>query len=1148
MIFFYPSLNFYLFLFISIIEFTLLYSREVNKWRGAIFTTHKPSSSVYNKRNKYKKLYILCKYNYLKNVKSKKKKFYVEKIKDFVSLIGGEVKINHGTFKDCHGVILDIKKTEKDEYEFLVVINQNELVKYPKNILKKFGKSYWFNIKELQIQKIKNSFFNNYNNFYNKKEQPQNKQENNLNNIKEQLNNIHENLLLQYGHEINGDDFFMDPLDDFTSKGDAQPNIDLPINKDIEMDGDKNVCEDINKDIEMDGDKNVCEDTNKDIEMDGDKNVCEDINKDIEMDGDKNVCEDIHKDILTNNDKHVKYSCNYEIKKKKKEKKSCEEIFANEEMSDLESLKNCYMKGDRIQLRSNFCHSIIKKIEKNYIYEDLLNIYKEKRHVSNMVVCFYILKQLVKIYNFEKEDKYFHDLFLKKVIHNNIFETILLDIKYFLEKKEIYRVVDKTWLLWILIKLNIHKEEKYKEIFQHILCYLVEYIHFDILKKLNTKSLCAILWSLAKCSYFNFKIYKKILYFLQKYISILTCHDISNIYYSLSLVNYKDNFFFDLLDKEIEKKINKFPIQSLMNIIWAMTKSKRNNSSFKLIKDKLLFFSTNLDIRNISLFLWCLNKNHYYKVNINFKGKNFEHLNIKQAMQLLIFFNYNKNKYVEYLKYVLNFLLQNIHVLNNQEICFLTYSLVKLNLLKKTFPKIKEHILQRNIKYFNIIDINMLILSLNNSNIYDKSLLTYLLQSLRNILNQNIHRTINNNHNNNNNNNNNNSHNDLLLKKTFKEKENCTNLNFIMKNLSEMKLYDQTILLKYVFFYSNNIKNISLDDLVDYLFYTTSVYYPHNTNISNVSKEKYKNDNKKVINNNNMYNHNMFNDDVFYEKVYSRLIINKDDIILREQNMRNIYHHYLNKIVLFLKEKLKQFEAQSFLEYFNYQNLEPQQNDITEKYSKKNDTFTFNYRIEKEEEEVKKLNELILDKQNVEPQNHLQNNISNEEFYSFVNANDEQNQTSDKLESNDINQKGHNNLNNKDMNQKGHNNLKNKDINEKCENFQINYINGKCNNVVKKTVHFKSLNSLIHLFYSFSFMNIFDKKKIDFYFDNLYIVINTKKKEMTAYQWLLIKDLINLSNIKNKSQWHMLLDKVHTYVNNDDELENQKFETINIDI
>ncbi|ETW61645.1 hypothetical protein PFMC_02563 [Plasmodium falciparum CAMP/Malaysia] len=225
---------------LSIIEFTLLYTREVNKWRGAIFATHKPSSSVYNKRNKYKKLYILCKYNYLKNVKSKKKKFYVEKIKDFVSLIGGEVKINHGTFKDCHGVILDIKKTQKDEYEFLVVINQNELVKYPKNILKKFGKSYWFNIKELQIQKIKNSFFNNYNNFYSKKEQPQNKQENNLNNIKEQLNNIHENLLLQYGHEINGDDFFMDPLDDFTSKGDAQPNIDQPINKDIQMDGDDN--------------------------------------------------------------------------------------------------------------------------------------------------------------------------------------------------------------------------------------------------------------------------------------------------------------------------------------------------------------------------------------------------------------------------------------------------------------------------------------------------------------------------------------------------------------------------------------------------------------------------------------------------------------------------------------------------------------------------------------------------------------------------------------------------------------------------------------------------------------------------------------------------------------------------------------------
>ncbi|SOV14354.1 conserved Plasmodium protein, unknown function [Plasmodium gaboni] len=1106
MIIFYPSLNFYLFLFISIIKFTLLYTKEVNKkWRGTIFGTYKPSSSLYNKRNRYKKLYILCKYNFLKNVKSKKKNLYVEKIRNFDSLIGGEVLIKHGTFKDCHGVILDIKKTQKDEYEFLVVINQNELIKYPKNILKKFGKSYWFNIKELQIQKIKNSFFNDYNNFYNKKEQPQNQQDNNLHNIKEQLNNIRENLLLQYGHEINADDLLIDALGDFNSKVDTQQNVPQPINGDIQMSDDKNIFENINEDIQMSDDKNIFEDINGDIQMSDDKNIFENINGDIQMSDDKNIFENIN----------VNNSSKYEIQNS--EKKSSEENFVNEDMSDIQSLKNCYMKGDRKYLRSNFCHSIIKKIEKNYIYEDLLNLYKEKRHVSNMVVCFYILKQLVKIYNFEKDDKYFHDLFLKKVIHNNIFETILLDIKYFLEKKEIYRVVDKTWLLWILIKLNIHKEEKYKEIFQHILGHLIEYIHFDILKKLNTKSLCAILWSLAKCSYFNFKIYKKILYFLQKYISILTCHDISNIYYSLSLVNYKDNFFFDLLDKEIQKKINKFPIQSLMNIIWAMTKSKRNNASFKLIKDKLLFFSTNLDIRNISLFLWCLNKNHYYKVNINFKGKNFQHLNIKQAMQLLIFFNYNKNKYVEYLKYVLNFLLQNIHVLNNQEICFLTYSLAKLNLLKKTFPKIKEHILQRNIKYFNIIDINMLILSLNNSNIYDKSLLTYLLQSLRNILNQNIHRTINNN------NNNNNYHNDnMLLKKTFKEKENCINFNFIMKNLSEMKLYDQTILLKYVFFYSNNIKNISLDDLVDYLFYTTSVYYPPKPNISNVLKDKYKYDNKKVINN-NIYNDNMFNDNVLNEKVYSRLIINKDDIILREKNMRNIYHHYLNKIVLFLKEKLKQFEAQSFLEYLNYQNLEPQQNELNEKISIKNDTFTFNYRIEKEEEEVKKLNELILDKQNVEPQNHLQNIISNEEFYSFVNANEEQNETNDKLQTNDINQKCHN-------------------------NYKHNDINEKCDNVVKKTVYLKSLNSLIHLFYSFSFMNVFDKKKIDFYFDNLYTVINTKKKEMTAYQWLLIKDLINLSNIKNKSQWHMLLDKVHTYVSNDDELENQKFETINIDI
>ncbi|CRG99512.1 conserved Plasmodium protein, unknown function [Plasmodium relictum] len=941
------------------------------------------------KINKYKKLFILKNGKFLK----KKKNYriiYAENIKDTNSLIGAYVKINNGVFKDCNGIILDLKKTEKNEYEILVVINKDESVKYPKNILNKFGKSYWMNIRDIEIKKLKNLFFHNYDNFYDKKEKKINDEIENLHNIKEDFIDI--------------DEHFYDKYDLFNSK-----DLDSKLNK---------------------------ESTEGNFSQESlNKNVSE-VNKSIS-------------------------NLNYDENNlnKLEEKKKIDEVYYFDSYSDLINLKENYVRGKK-NVRNSFCHNIVKEIEKNYFYEDLLKLYQNKRHLSNIVVCFYIIKQFVRIYNFEKNNETSRDNFLNKVIYNNNFESILIDIKVFLEKKQIYRVVDKTWLLWLLVKLNIHKEEKYKNIFESILYYLVEYINFNILKKLNTKSLCALLWSLAKCSYKNLKVYRKILYFLEKYISILTCQDISNIYYSLSLLNYNKEHFYELIEKEINKNINKFTLQSLINILWGMTKLKRKNSTFNIIKDKLLFYSSNLDIRNVSLFLWCLNKNQYYKVDINFKGEIFQNLNIKQAIQLLIFFNYNKKKYIEYLKYVLNFLFENIGNLTNQEICFFIYSLSKLNLLKKSFSKVKNDILKRDPNTLNLIDINMLIFSLNNSNLYDKALINYLFNELKNILKNNIKSTPNN------------VYNNFIMK----EKKDFKNFNYIIKNLAEMKIFDQNIILKYVILFSLNISSIYVDDLIDYLFYTTSLYYPNKNNNyygENKTNEKYYKYEGDINNKENIIN----------------LIINNNEIKLEEEKFKKVYLHYLNKIVLFLQVVLENFDVESFLEEMEYENFKSK-NDFT-KDSKKNDTFQFNYR-EETGEDIKKLNELILDKNSINVTN-LENLISDKEYSSFINEKE------------------------------------------------------KKKNEPTKEVLCKSINSLIHLYYSFAIIKAFDKKKINFCFDNLYNVVEKKKNEITAYQWLLIKDIVDIMKIK-EGKWITLLDKVNTYVNSDTEKGNEQFETINIDI
>ncbi|GAW80364.1 hypothetical protein, conserved [Plasmodium gonderi] len=1000
------------------------------------------------------------------------------KINDPTSLIGGHVTICNGTFKQCKGVILDLKQTEKFEYELLVVINRDESMKYPKNILNKFGKSYWFNINDVQIEKVKDLFFHKYENFYDKKERALDEDFKDVREIKERfgeldvaLRGVEAEMKSEFSSEL-GSKVETELSTEFGSKMEAKLDCALDSKVETEMDS--------ALDSKMEAKLDCALDSKVETEMDSE------LGSKVETEMDSELGSKVETEMWGEETRGM----------------------ASHDPRELIGMQENYFRGRKGRRRSIFCHEVVKKIEKNYFYEDLLNLYKEKRHLSNIVVCFYILKQLVRIYNFESDNENWRNLFLKNVIRSNIFELILTDVKEFLEKKEIYRVVDKTWLLWILVKLNIHKEERYKPIFEEILNCLVKYFNYDILKKLNTKTMCAILWSLSKCSYVNPKVYKKIIYFLEKYISVLSCQDMSNIYYSLALINYKsDENFFNLIDQEINKNINKFSLQSLINILWGMTKLKRNNSIFSVVKDKLLFHSSNMDIRNMSLFLWCLNKNQYYHVNVNFKGKSFQNLNIKQAMQLLMFFNYNKEKYVEYFKYVLNFLFENISKLTNQEISFLTYSLSKLNLLKKKcFLKIRKYILARDYRTFNLIDLNMILHSMNTSNIYDKILMNYLFHAIRDILTS----TITNNtltktsvlHNPNENDNSTEMTKMTEIKSSLSSEGgtiDCTNFNYIIKNLSEMKIFDQSIILKYALFFSLNIIHISVDQISDYLFYTISLSPPGG---QNEKMEKLENNKTKM----NVHSKNQVStispSPFSRDQKIAKLVMTNNELKLKNANFEKIYQHYLSKIIQFLKGKLSHFDAHAFLTYLEEQNNGKKQNgEDDEKSKSKIDTFVFNYQTEKKHEHVKKLNELILEKttNNNSSTTILESLISDKEFSSFVNQ-----QKSDEEE-------------------------------EKKKKK-------------KKTFLYISLNSLFHLFYSLASLNEFDKNQIDFYFDNLYTVVEKKKSEITAYQWLLIKDIVNMVQLKKKTHWEILLDNVNTYVSNTEHESSARFETIKIEI
>ncbi|EAA16114.1 hypothetical protein [Plasmodium yoelii yoelii] len=244
-------------------------------------------------------------------------------------------------------------------------------------------------------------------------------------------------------------------------------------------------------------------------------------------------------------------------------------------------------------------------------------------------------------------------------------------------------------------------------------------------------------------------------------------------------------------------------------------------------------------------------------------------------------------------------------------------------------------------------------------------------------------------------------------------------------------------------------------------------------------------------------------------------------------NFQKIYSYFLNHIIIFLKKKLKLFEANSFLSHLdqNYKNCKNEtsvksQNNVV-------DTFTFNYQTENNMD-VQKLNELILDNIPASENNPspLKNNISYSEYSMFVNKRRNTNRSSGTKYDTKYGIK----------------------CDKFCSSFGKEQSSDISSNVNenKMSLH-TSLNSIIHLFYSFSHLNLFDKTCIDFYFDNLYNVINEKKNEITAYQWLLIRDTIKIVNIKNKTEWNILLDNVNTYTNYGKDSKDQ-IETIHIDI
>ncbi|SCO66628.1 conserved Plasmodium protein, unknown function [Plasmodium vivax] len=1031
-------------------------------------------------------------------------------IRDAGTLVGGHVTVTNGAFKQCRGVILDVKKTDKEEYELLVVINRDESAKYPKNILNRFGKSYWFNVKDVQVERVKDLLFHRYENFYDEKGRPA---EGGLQEVKERFG------------ELSGEE---------------------------------------ESAVEGKG-ENAVEGMKQNAVEGMEENEVEGMKQNAVEGKEENAVEEKEVGHLSSEDVSVANG---------------EANAANGEAPlrpDLITLQESLLEGKRRPRKSAFCHTVVKQIEKNYMYEDLLNLYREKRHLANIVVCFYILKQLVKICSFEKESESGLSAFQKNVIHSTTFETILTDVLTFLEKKDIYRVVDKTWLLWILVKLNIHKEQTYRSTFEAILNHLLKYLTYETLKKMNTKSLCAILWSLAKCSHSNIQVcktvYKKAIYFLEKYTQVMSCQDISNVYYSLGLVNYPNgDSFFNLIDQEINKKISKFSVQNLMNILYGMTKLKRNNSTFAVVKDKLLFHSSNMNLRNMSLFLWCLNRNEYYHVDVNFKGKSFHHLNVKQAMQLLMFFNYNRDKYVHYLKYVLSFLFKWISQLTNQEISFLFYSLSKLNLLKGScFVKIRKHITQRDHTTFNVIDLNMILLSMNNSNLYDRVLFHYLFRALRGVLSRALRRG-------------------AEVEATAREEAttteevttaaneatttaneatttaneatttaneatttaneatttateatggmappsgrpplDCTNLNYVMKNLSEMKIFDQSIMLKYALFFSSNLARISADQICDYLFYTLSLSNPGGSNqvggkLQMVGSSKREpptpTSHDQMVDSSKREpptptSHNQMVDSskcklpapTSPDQRIAHLVTSNEELSLKEANFGKVYRHYLTRVTQFVKDKLPHFDAHSFLAHLEeQQNGKRAPNAVGEKQEKdKIDTFVFNYQTEKKHEHVQKLNELILEQttSHAAKATLLGDLVSDKEFSSFVNEREDSHHHD------------------------GDNVAKKKK---------------------KKAFPCTSINSLIHLFYALASLNELDEDRVDHYMDNLYTVVERKKSEITAYQWLLIKDIFKMVRVKRSADWQLLLDNVNTYVRGAEQEGSARFETINVEI
>ncbi|GAB65872.1 hypothetical protein PCYB_073740 [Plasmodium cynomolgi strain B] len=321
----------------------------------------------------------------------------------------------------------------------------------------------------------------------------------------------------------------------------------------------------------------------------------------------------------------------------------------------------------------------------------------------------------------------------------------------------------------------------------------------------------------------------------------------------------------------------------------------------------------------------------------------------------------------------------------------------------------------------------------------------------------------------------------------------CTNFNYVMKNLSEMKIFDQTIMLKYALFFSSNLAHISTDHICDYLFYTLSLSHPGGSNQAGVNTEGGEKTQMADASKSELSAHTS------RDKRLAHLVTYNEELTLKETNFGKVYQHYLTKVTQFVKEKLSHFDAHIFLAH-----LEEQQNGTTgqdgvegKQEEDKIDTFVFNYQTENKHEHVQKLNELILEQttNNAAKATLLGDLVSDKEF-----------------------------------------------------STTIIMIMMKILEKKKKVQPCTSISSLIHLFYSLASLNELDKDRVDHYMDNLYTVVEKKKSEITAYQWLLIKDIFKMVRVKRSADWEILLDNVNTYVRGAEQEGSARFETINIEI